>query len=299
MNHIWLFMASGDSLYAGAGLLLLAVATARQLKQRWLAVLRRVTIFVALTMTVMASPPFSWLVDGMFLAAFSVWVVTSTPSIAGWKPAKMHLAAAAVLIILLVVLPAVELLHRAMPVVTGERGDHIAVIGDSISSGLDPRVVSWPVVLQRNTGAAVKNLALPGALTAEERTMAQKVAPEDSIVVIEIGGNDLLEGTPSNAFEVNLEALLAQISKPGRTVVMFELPLLPHRIAYGRFQRRLAVKHHVFLIPKHFFTDVLSAPGATLDGLHLSDVGAHRMADLVARVLAPVLKTNPAEKHAS
>jgi hypothetical protein len=66
---------------------------------------------------------------------------------------------------------------------------------------------------------------------------------------------------------------------------MFELPLLPHKIGYGRAQRRLAQKHNVHLIPKRYFIHVLTGADATSDGLHLSQSGAHRMASLVATLL--------------
>jgi acyl-CoA thioesterase I len=72
---------------------------------------------------------------------------------------------------------------------------------------------------------------------------------------------------------------------------MFELPLLPDRIAYGRIQRRLALKYGVSLIPKRYFTDVIAGREATSDGLHLTYLGADRMAAVVAQVLLPVLKT--------
>lgn len=127
--------------------------------------------------------------------------------------------------------------------------------------------------------------------------MASKVTLEDRIVLIEIGGNDLLSGVPSHEFEQALEAIFLKVVAPGRTVVMFELPLFPHTIAYGQIQRRLAAKYGVWLIPKRFFIYVISGPGATLDGLHLSDAGAHRMAALVAQSLSTLLKRRTAEQH--
>lgn len=72
---------------------------------------------------------------------------------------------------------------------------------------------------------------------------------------------------------------------PGRTLVMFELPLLPEMIPYGRAQRRLAKKYDVCLIPRRFFTKIVSGSDATSDGLHLSEIGARRMATLVTEVL--------------
>jgi lysophospholipase L1-like esterase len=38
-------------------------------------------------------------------------------------------------------------------------------------------------------------------------------------------------------------------------------------------QRAVAKEHGVTLIPKRFLADVMSAPGATVDGLHFSNAG--------------------------
>jgi len=67
---------------------------------------------------------------------------------------------------------------------------------------------------------------------------------------------------------------------------MFELPLLPQMIPYGQAQRQLAKKYGVVLIPKRFLAGVLAGADATSDGLHLTEIGARRMAFLVARVLS-------------
>jgi acyl-CoA thioesterase I len=115
--------------------------------------------------------------------------------------------------------------------------------------------------------------------------------PQDTLILIEIGGNDLLSGTSSTEFSHALDSLLSSLSTPGRTLVMFELPLLPHKIGFGQAQRRLAAKYGVFLIPRHFFTQLLGGAHATSDGLHLSESGARRMSELVAKTLSPVLKT--------
>jgi len=124
--------------------------------------------------------------------------------------------------------------------------------------------------------------------------MAENVTAEDHVVLIEIGGNDLLEGVPSEEFGKALDALLSKVSAPGRTVVMFELPLFPHMVAYGRIQRGLAAEYGVWLIPKRFFAEVIGGANATLDGLHLSDEGTRRMAALIAQALSPGLKSGQA-----
>jgi hypothetical protein len=87
------------------------------------------------------------------------------------------------------------------------------------------------------------------------------------------------------------DALLSKVAGPNRTVLMFELPLLPNKIAYGQIQRRLSAKYRVALIPKRYFAQVIGDADATTDGLYLSASGARRMAALVTQVLSPFLKS--------
>jgi lysophospholipase L1-like esterase len=290
MNPLALYFASGESLYAGVAILMLVIVVSPFLKHQWMLRLRSVVAWLALALIVMACPPFSWIIDAIFLALFATWFILSKNRTTGKTLAGLRGVVGTVLFMLLLVLSLLEFPHRTMPVITGEPSDHLVVIGDSISSGINPRVSSWPVVMQESTGVPVKSLARPGAQAMDGEAMARQVKPDDRIVVVEIGGNDLLLGTPSKEFAQDVNATLSELAAPGRTVVMFELPLLPHKIAYGQIQRRLATKYGVFLIPKRYFADVLGGADATSDGLHLSDLGARRMATLVAQALSHVLE---------
>ena len=293
MNPIALYFASGESFYLGAALLLLVIAVSPFTKRPWLLRLRNVGTWLALAMVVMACPPFALIVDLIFLAALVLWFIASNRSSGRWLKSR-PVATSVLVVVLVLVLAAIEFSHRKMPIITGKPGDHLAVIGDSISSGIDPCIPAWPLVLQQANGIAVRNLARPGAQSSEGLTMAEKLTPEDHVVLIEIGGNDLLEGVPSEEFGKALDALLSKVSAPGRTVVMFELPLFPHMIAYGRIQRSLVAEYGVWLIPKRFFVEVIGGANATSDGLHLSDEGTRRMAALIAQALSPVLKSGRA-----
>jgi lysophospholipase L1-like esterase len=195
--------------------------------------------------------------------------------------------------VILLGLPMIELRHRRMPVIEIEPSDHIVVIGDSISSGLDARVAPWPVVMQRRTGIQVKNLSHPGATITDGFAMADGVTAEDHLILIELGGNDLIAGKPADVFARGLEALLAKLAVSGRTIGMFELPLMPQRIAYGQIQRRLASQYGISLIPKRYLAGVIAGKDATSDGLHLTDIGARRMARVVTQALSPVQRARP------
>jgi len=287
MNPIFLYFASGESLYPGAAILMLAILISPCLQQRWLLRLRNVAAWLALIMIIMACPPFPWTVDVVFGATFLLWYVATNLSV-GRRAQRL---ATALLAAMLIVLSGFELQHRSLPLISGMPSDHLVIIGDSISSGIDPQVPPWPTVMQATTGIRVKNLSSVGAFTAEGLGMAAKVESEDRVVLIEMGGNDLIGGVLSVQFGRSLDALLQKVTAPGRTVVMFELPLLPDRISYGQIQRRLAKKYGVWLIPKRYFTGVIGGANATSDGLHLLPEGTRRMATVVADALAPVLKS--------
>ena len=273
-------------------MLLLAMVASPYLKRRWMLLARNIVSWSALALIAMACPPLSWPVSVMLFALFGAWFIASNIATPSATLVRLRSGAAIVLFLLVLTLSASELAHRKMPLITGLPSDHLAVIGDSISSGIDLRSPSWPTIFQQITGVPVKNLSKPGAEVIDGRAMAEQITPDDRIVLIEIGGNDLLSGTPSVEFSRNLDRLLSKLAAPGRTIVMFELPLLPNRIAYGRIQRRLASKYGVWLIPKHYFVEVIGGSNATSDGLHLSRNGARQMALLVAGFFSPVMKSS-------
>jgi acyl-CoA thioesterase-1 len=116
---------------------------------------------------------------------------------------------------------------------------------------------------------------------------AEDVEQGPALVLIEIGGNDVLGETSQHRFAADLDALLSRLRRPGHHLVMLELPLPPFYNGYGRTQRRLAKKHGVVLIPRREFAGVIFAADATSDGLHLSERGQRLMANMLWRHISP------------
>src|SRR5690606_2424870 len=160
-------------------------------------------------------------------------------------------------------------------------------IGDSVSAGTGEGEVPWPDVLARTRQVEVVNLAQMGATVASASRQAEALPAEGGIVLLEIGGNDLLGPTSAAQFETGLETLLRRVTRPGRTVLMFELPLPPLRNTFGRIQRRLAARHGVPLIPRHVFMATLTSDAATLDSVHLTERGHARLAETVWLIIRP------------
>jgi acyl-CoA thioesterase I len=289
VNPLVLYFASGKSLYPGVGLLILAIVMSHFRTPKWFAYTRTVTTWVGTAMIVMATPPISWIVATFLAIVFLLWLVAGRRSRLESRTTLQILVSCALLASVLA-LAISEYLHRRTPKQYSQTDDHLVVIGDSISAGISDSASTWPAIMQNAIGNEVKNFSKAGATVADGAAMADQIRPTDHLILIELGGNDLLSGDPSGIFVRDLERLIAKIAAPNRSIVMFELPLIPTAITYGQAQRRIAAKYGVTLIPKRFFVEALSGRDATSDGLHLTKTGATRMATIVARIILPALK---------
>jgi len=164
--------------------------------------------------------------------------------------------------------------------------DTIYLIGDSISAGLGlENETTWPKILRQTYSVNLVDLSVPGATCESALHQADKIIASGSLVVLEIGGNDLLGKTKSPRFESDLDALLESVCRNNQTILMFELPLLPLKTEFGRIQRSVANKYQVYLIPKRLFAKILCPKNNTTDGIHLSPQGHQQMADMIVNFL--------------
>lgn len=174
--------------------------------------------------------------------------------------------------------------HRR-PTLRVPTGTTVYVLGDSISAEMGTKLRCWPAVLDEITPLRVVNLAQPGATVEGAIAQAKGISVTQSLVIVEIGGNDLLGGTDAGTFRSKLETLVSSLRSDQHDVLLLELPLFPFQNAYGRAQRDAVRKHGVAMLPKRFFTRVLATQDGTLDGIHLSQAGHDAMAEIIAGVL--------------
>ena len=223
--------------------------------------------------------------------AYSLWSACALATLlpTAWTDAlpARKLRAATLLLAATAALLLAELPRLRSPRLRIPDGTPLVVIGDSISSGIGSGERVWPDTLALLTSHPVRNLAQPGATTRDAMRQLDRLADPHAVVLLEIGGNDLLKRTNAAAFRQHLDALLAALRTRGHDVLMFELPLFPFQNAYGRAQRALARRHHVTLLPRRHFARALGTPGGTLDGIHLSQTGHDELARRLAALLAP------------
>ncbi len=163
--------------------------------------------------------------------------------------------------------------------------NRIVVLGDSISAGIGfSGEKTWSELLIENNKLNVVNRSVGGGTvpTAINSLSKVKVGFKD-LIIIEIGGNDFFKGTRAKNFHKNLDELLTKAKQRTSHVIMLELPLPFLKMSFGRSQRQLAAKHQVVLIPKRNFSHVFSGYESTVDGLHLTNYGHRKMADMILR----------------
>lgn len=275
MNWLVFHIASGQAFFTGVALVILAAFAST-----WShASRRRITAFcfligsIAIVVSSTAIPIWVYVVAGLVTLA---WIASAV--LKKWRRGSAYAVAVAWLVAALIEAP-----YHVTPSLQPVSSRSIAVIGDSITAGMggDDKSETWPSILARTRNLNVQDISHAGetAASALKRVKSQPITAP--VVIVEIGGNDLLGSTTAAQFADDLDALLSHLAAPNRQVVMFELPLPPFCHEYGRVQRTFAARHNVILVPKRVLLSILAGSDSTVDTIHLTQVGHHAMADCV------------------
>jgi acyl-CoA thioesterase-1 len=289
MNWLVFHVLSGQAFFTGVALIVVAALASRQSKP----IARRITALafligvIAITISSTAIPYWYYAV-----ALFVTIAWFASHYVKTWR----RWSAFAVVAVWLMA-AVLEIPFHITPTLTPARSRSITIIGDSLTAGIDEtdNAKRWPQILARQHNLLVQEIAHAGATTASALKRVKTQPITSPVVLLEIGGNDLLGSTSSAQFARDLDALLTHICTPGRQVIMFELPLPPFHNEYGRMQRTLAKKHNVSLVPKLVLLLVLAEGDATLDTIHLSESGHKRMAACVGRIVRSAFPVTPPE----
>lgn len=283
MRLIW-FCASGYSFFLGSIILFLAIFMSLKFNRIWHKLLIYLATLNAVALVFLSATPLNSWFYALWIVSVVIWFFSVV-----FKKQRENKALKTIsflAICLTVIALSMELPFFFNPVVPVDKFEKLYIIGDSVSDGIgNTKELTWPVLLRKKYSINIVDLAMSGATVKSAMKQVKKVTSEHSLVLLEIGGNDMFAPTPYDLFEKDLANMLNILKNSDNTVVMLELPLLPWRLEYGRIQRKLAKKYEVVLIPKINFVSVLSVPGASVDLAHLSEKGHRLMAEKIAQIL--------------
>jgi len=163
----------------------------------------------------------------------------------------------------------------------------ILAFGDSLTRGVGvPIEQSYPSELARLTGLTVINAGVSGEVTAQGRfRLTQLLAQhQPDLVVLCLGGNDILRRLKSDLIEANLRAMISEIQAAGIDVVMLAVPVFGLFPSAPDYFSKLADEA---MIPLEL--DIIPALEREIkyksDGIHFNDEGYKLMASAVFQLM--------------
>ncbi len=166
-------------------------------------------------------------------------------------------------------------------------GDVILAFGDSLTFGTGARPEeSYPAVLSKRIGFQVVNAGVPGEVSAKGLERLPKVLDRirPKLVILCLGGNDMLRRQDPTQTEENLKQLVRVIRAQGAEVVMLGVPepglFLSTADVYERVASELDVPLEDDIIP-----DLLGDNQYKSDHIHPNAAGYFRLAEAVETLL--------------
>ena len=284
MNFVIFQFAGGNVFFLGAGLLAISLALLARLRGIVARSFGRALFLVGCAGIACSGTPLNrWIYLALGSLAVACLIACEAP-----RTARFSRIRAMIGVLFCTTMAGVwvsEGLHRVAPKIRISSSQPVYVAGDSVSAGVGSGTKLWPEVLGDSTKLKVVNLAKAGATASSTMRQATAIGPGHSLVLLEIGGNDILGGTNPKDFRAALDALLSRLTSDGHQVVMFELPLPPFCNAYGEAQRSLARRYGISMIPKTCLANVFAKQDATTDGIHLTQAGQTALAGAVEKML--------------
>jgi len=165
--------------------------------------------------------------------------------------------------------------------------DVVLAFGDSLTYGTGAKAEeSYPAVLSQLLGRTVVRAGVPGEQTAGglQRLPAELDEHRPKLVIVCLGGNDMLRKQAQAAIESNLRAMLKEIRSRGIDAVLVGVPAPGLITSAPEFYAKLAQE---FAIPYEgkVVTSVLYKPELKSDPIHPNADGYRRMAEAIAKLL--------------
>lgn len=167
----------------------------------------------------------------------------------------------------------------------------IMCFGDSLTRGYGATTGhDYPSLLAADLGREVVNAGRDGDTTASALARLQQdvLAWEPRLVIVGLGGNDVLQQLPQSTSMQNLDTIVSHIVNAGAMVVLVHAKFGLFDDPYIDGFKSIA-KEHGALIVEDVLDDILGRPSRMYDQIHPNDAGYALVAERISAVVKPLL----------
>jgi len=177
--------------------------------------------------------------------------------------------------------------QKVPPVAPIGPSEVIVAFGDSLTYGTGAKEdESYPSVLAQLIGRKVVRSGVPGEMTGGALARLESVIDEyrPALVIVCLGGNDMLRKLNDAEIVSNLRAIIKSLKERGIAVVLVGVPRPALLTSAAAFYGELAKEYHIPYEGK-VLTDVMHQLDLKADLIHPNAKGYHRMAEAIAELL--------------
>lgn len=172
-------------------------------------------------------------------------------------------------------------------------GSVVLALGDSLTAGagVTPEQ-AWPALLAQRTGWRMVNGGVSGDTSADALKRLPDLLDEHQpvLVILTLGGNDMLRRLPVSETEANLARMVVKCKAAGAQAVMQATPqpslagAVLRNLSAPDFYRTVAESQQVALI-EDAIAEVLSDPTLKGDQIHPNAAGHAQLAESIHAIL--------------
>lgn len=198
---------------------------------------------------------------------------------------KIILAAAIVISLISTVL----LIHQDKKDTSSEKP--IVFLGNSITAGQGAKAgEDFPTLIAKALNVPVINSGVSGDTTSDalQRIHNDVLDKNPSIVVVELGGNDLLSSENKATTIQNFELILSKIKQTNAKIVVLGTKFIIFNKVYETDWASLAKKYDAIYVPD-ILDGILTDPNLKFDDIHPNAKGYQKIADKLIPIIAPLI----------